>query len=101
MPLTVPAEAPSPYVHLDNRAMVVSNGNRTVLFNRNQDRWVAETLKIIHTEQRATRTQANHALGGYLSSRGVVLFAGPLDSLVTVLVSHEAFDALRAELPDA
>jgi hypothetical protein len=98
MPLTLPAEAPAPYIHLDNRALIISNGTRSVMFNRTQDRWVSETLKIIDDEKRATRSQSHHVLGGYVTDAGVLIYAGLDSDLLSVQITQEAFDALRGEL---
>ncbi len=98
MSLTLPAEAPAPYIHLDNRVLVISSGIRAMTFNRNQDRWVSETLKIIADEKRATRTQSHHVLGGFVDDDGVVLYAGLDSDLLSVHLSQAAFDSLRAEL---
>jgi len=98
MILTLPAGRPSPFVHADNRALIVSNGLRGVVLNRAQGRWIAETLGTIAEEGRATRTQQNHALGGFTADGGaVVLFAGTLDDLVAIELSADAFASLRAE----
>ena len=42
MTLTLPAETAAPYVYVDNRALVISNGQHGVIFNRTQGRWLAE-----------------------------------------------------------
>ena len=54
MTLTLQAEFAEPYVYLDNRALVLSNGPHGLIFHRAQGRWLAETLTIIAEEQRAT-----------------------------------------------
>ena len=99
MTLMLPAESAAPYVYVDNRALVLSNGQHGVIFNRTQGRWLAEGLTIIADEHRATRTSQNHLFGGFMESGGaVVLFAGTHDDVVSVELSGEAFAALRAEL---
>jgi hypothetical protein len=101
MTLTLPAETPAPYVYLDNRAMVLSNGASGVLFNRTQGRWLAEGLAIIADERRSARISQHHVFGGFVEDGGaVVLFAGTLDDLISVRLSSEAFAALRTELGD-
>jgi hypothetical protein len=99
MTLTLPAETPAPYVYVDNRAFVMSNGQGGVLFNRTQGRWLAEGLSIIAAERRSSRMSQHHVFGGYMEDGGgVVLFAGTHDDVVSVRLSGEAFAALRAEL---
>jgi hypothetical protein len=99
MTLTLPAETPAPYVYVDNRAFVLSNGQGGVLFNRTQGRWLAEGLAIIADERRSSRMSQNHVFGGFMEEGGgVVLFAGTHDDIVSVRLSGEAFAALRAEL---
>jgi hypothetical protein len=61
-------------------------------------RFAAETLDLIATEQRATRHQHDHILGGYADGDGVVLFGGLRDDLVSVRLSSAAFDELRRGL---
>jgi hypothetical protein len=98
MTLTLPVAQPAAYVHADNRALVLSNGQRTLLFNRAQGRWIGEALAIIEEERRATRIQQHHVFGGFVEEAGtVVLFAGLQDDLVSVQLSAEAFRALRSE----
>jgi hypothetical protein len=101
MTLTLPAETPAPYVYVDNRAFVLSNGQNGVLFNRTQGRWLAEGLAIIADERRSARMSQQHVFGGFMEESGaVVLFAGTHDDVVSVRLSGEAFAALRAELGD-
>jgi hypothetical protein len=99
MTLTLPAETAAPYVYVDNRALVISNGQHGVIFNRNQGRWLAEGLGIIADERRASRILQHRLFGGWMEDDGaVVLFAGTHDDMVSVRLSPEAFRALRAEL---
>ncbi len=99
MTLTLDAERPDPHVHLDNRALFVSDGARTVMFSLAQTRWLAETLDILAQEGRATRSQQHHVFGGFRApDRRVVLYAGAQEDLVTVRVSGQAFDELRMAL---
>ena len=101
MPLTLKVSSPSAYVHVDNRALVLCNGQRAVLINRAMGRWVHEALEIIAEERRATRTQQNHAFGGFVADSGaVVLFAGVHDDLVSVELSPASFESLRQEFAD-
>lgn len=64
---TFTASPSEPFVHLDERAVVFSDGRRVVQFERARRRWVHETLEILLTEGRATRTHGVHTLGGFLS----------------------------------
>ena len=99
MTLSLAAETAGPYVYVDNRAFVLSDGRRGVLFNRAHARWLGETLAIVADEGRATRLQQQHVFGGFAAASGAtVLFAGTFDDLVTVRLSGEAFASLRAEL---
>jgi hypothetical protein len=99
MTLTLPAETAAPYVYVDNRALVISNGQHGVIFNRTQGRWLAEGLTIIADERRATRMLQHRIFGGYIEDGGaVVLFAGTHDDVVSVRLSGTAFAALRDEL---
>jgi hypothetical protein len=101
MTLTLPADTPAPYVYVDNRAFVLSNGRNGVLFNRTQGRWLAEGLAIIADERRSSRMSQHHVFGGFMDDvGGVTLFAGTHDDVVSVQLSGEAFAALRAELGD-
>jgi hypothetical protein len=93
--LTVAASAPEPYVHLDNRGLVISNGPRCVMVPAASFRFAAETFDVIAAEHRATRNQHDHILGGYLSGDEVVLFGGLRNDLVSVSLPRAAFDELR------
>jgi hypothetical protein len=99
MTLHLPAERPPGYVYADNRAVVICNGLRAVLFNRVQGRWLRDTLEALAEERRATRMQQHHVFGGFMESSGeVVLFAGTTDDLVSVRITATAFAQLRTEL---
>ena len=99
MTLMLPAESAAPYVYVDNRALVLSNGQHGVTFNRTQGRWLAEGLQIIADERRATRMLQHRLFGGYMEDGGaVVLFAGTHDDVVSVRLESESFSALRTEL---
>ena len=99
MTLTLDAERANPHVHLDNRALFLSDGARTVMFSLAQTRWLAETLDILATEGRATRSQQHHVLGGFRAADGhFVLYAGAQEDLVTLRVTAEAFERLRSTL---
>jgi hypothetical protein len=99
MNLTLVAERPEPHLHLDNRALFVSDGARTAMFSLSQARWLVETLDILAREGRATRSQQQHVFGGFRAPDGaVVLYAGAQEDLVTARVSAAAFDELRTTL---
>jgi hypothetical protein len=99
MTLMLPVQPPAPYVYVDNRAIVISNGMKGVLFSRALTRWLSETLEILANEKRGTRMQQQHVFGGYVGETGeVTLFAGSHDDVVSVQLSAEAFAAFQAEL---
>ena len=67
--LTVKARLPNPYIHVDNRGLILCNGARCVCVPASQLRTCAETFDIIANERRATRTQGPHLVGGYIRRR--------------------------------
>lgn len=85
-PLTVRASAPSaPYLHLDNRALIIYDGRGVVMFQHGSYPWLSETLKVLFDEQRATRQQGPNVFGGFLHEDGsATLVAGTVHHLVTV-----------------
>jgi hypothetical protein len=96
--LTLDAVVPAPYVHLDNRALLLCNGDRCMMLPAARFPWVRETFGLIATERRATRMQGDHILGGFAAGDGVVLFAGARDALVSVRLAADAFRALHEQL---
>jgi hypothetical protein len=99
MTLTLDAERPGPHVHLDNRALFLSDGARTVMFSLAQTRWLAETLDILAVDGRASRAQQHHVFGGFKTAVGaVVLYAGAQEDLVAVQVTGDAFEQPRSTL---
>ena len=96
--MTVQARMPNPYLHVDNRGLILCNGPRCVCVPQSQLRTCAETFEIIATEKRATRTQGQHLIGGYVDGGYVVIYAGTLDDLVSVTVTSAEFDAVRTAL---
>ena len=96
-PLTVPARAPQPYLHLDNRGFVMFDGNRCVIFAGNTLGWVRETIELLIEEKRATRHRGDHFFGGMVADDGqsATLYGGPADGLVTLDVSVDALGAVR------
>jgi hypothetical protein len=95
---TVQGRSPSPYVHVDNRGLILCNGPRCVCVPGSQLRNCAETFEIIAEEGRATRTSGPHLVGGYVDNADVILYAGTTDDLVSVSVTRGDFDALREAL---
>src|SRR5215208_6798799 len=93
--LTVTARLSAPYVHADNRGMVLCNGPQCVFIAASQLRQCAETFGIIESEGRATRSQAQHVVGGYKLDGQVVLYAGTQDSLLSVTISDADFTSVR------
>lgn len=96
--LTVQARLPNPYVHVDNRGLILCNGPRCVSVPASQLRTCAETFDIIASEKRATRSQGPHMVGGYIEGGYVVLYAGTQDDLVSVSLNSSEFNALREAL---
>lgn len=98
-PLTVPAVVPQPYLHLDNRAMVINDGQACVLFQQNAFPWVSETLRVLVDERRATRQQGPQVLGGFLNEDGsATLYAGTVHHVITVVLGAADLEHLRAKL---
>jgi hypothetical protein len=96
--LTLAALTPEPYVHLDNRGMVLCNGPRCVMISAGRYPWVAETLSLIAAERRATRTQGDHVLGGFQGDDAVMPYAGFREDLISVGLAPAAFATLREAL---
>lgn len=98
-PLTVPAVAPSPYLHLDNRALVIHDGQACVLFQHGAFPWVEETLRVLVEEKRATRQQGPQVLGGFTGEDGsATLYAGTVHHVITVTVAAAELERIRAKL---
>jgi hypothetical protein len=70
-----PASASTPFVHVDERALVVCDGTSTVMFEQARRRWAAETLRVLLEEGRATRTQGDRTLGGFRTGDQITLYA--------------------------
>lgn len=99
-PITVAAQAVAPYLHLDNRGLVIYDGRRAVMFAAATLGWVAETIDILLAERRATRTHRDHVLGGFVEEDGTfaTLYAGPADDLATLRVDTETLAMLGQRL---
>jgi hypothetical protein len=93
--ITVSAELPAPYIHADNRGLVLCNGPQCVFIAASQLRFCAETFAIIAEEGRATRSQATHVVGGYKDGGRVVVYAGTQDLLLSVTVGEADFASVR------
>jgi hypothetical protein len=93
--VTVSARLPAPYVHADNRGLVLCNGPQCVYIAASQLRQCAETFEILAAEGRATRGQGPHVVGGYRTGGDVVLYAGTQDDLLSVTLSETDFNVLR------
>ncbi len=92
--LTLAALRPEPYIHLDNRGMVLCNGPRCVMIPAGRFPWVADTLALLGEEDRATRTQGDHVLGGYATEDAIVVYAGYREDLISVGLAPAAFRIL-------
>lgn len=99
-PLTLGARAADPYLHLDNRGLVVFDGYRCLMFPANTLPWVRETLELLLDEKRATRRQGDHYLGGFVAEDGsaATVYAGPVDDLATLRIDVDALTELRDKL---
>jgi hypothetical protein len=98
-PLTLPAQTPEPYLHVDNRTLVIFDGRSCVLFQHGAFPWVAETLRVLVDERRATRQQGPQILGGFLAADGAAtLYAGTVHHVVTVTVGASELESLREKL---
>ncbi|MBE2319979.1 hypothetical protein DVA67_028705 [Solirubrobacter sp. CPCC 204708] len=93
--ITVRAQQPAPYIHADNRGLVLCNGPQCAFVPASQLRFAAETFAIIAEEGRATRSQATHVVGGYRDGGEVTLYVGTQDQLLSVTVSEADFNAVR------
>ncbi|MEA2228704.1 MAG: hypothetical protein QOF04_2334 [Solirubrobacteraceae bacterium] len=96
--LTIAAHRPDPYVHLDNRGLMICNGLACALLPAANLRWAAETFDLVADERRATRAQGNHVVGGFVNDDSIVVFAGTRDDIISVGLSRTGFDELRRSL---
>jgi hypothetical protein len=99
-PLTISARTVDPYVHVDNRGLVIFDGLRCVMFPGATLGWVAETIQILTDEKRATRRQGDHILGGFVAEDGATatLYGGRTDDLATLQLDLESLSQLHAQL---
>ena len=99
LPMTIAVSASAPYVHLDNRALVLHDGRSCVMFSGSAFPWIAETLRVLHDERRATRQQGPSVFGGFLHDDGAAtLYAGSVHHLITCDVAADDLEALRTRL---
>jgi hypothetical protein len=96
---TVRAATAGPYVHVDERALVLSDGGQTVVFESARLRWAFQTLDILADEGRATRSQHDHTFGGFGDDSGVVLYAATGHGAVSLRLERADLEALRRALP--
>jgi hypothetical protein len=99
-PFTVPGQVVDPYVHLDNRGLVMFDGRRCAMFPVATLNWVAETFQILADEKRATRRQGDHILGGFVAEDGVhaTIYGGLTDNLATLQVTVDSLRALHGQI---
>jgi hypothetical protein len=99
-PLTVTGRPTEPYLHIDNRGLVVFDGNRGVVFAGALMGWVRETIELLLDEKRATRHRGDHYLGGWVDEAAgtATVYAGPADGLVSLQLSLHTLAELRARL---
>ena len=55
-PLHVASTVPEPYVHLDNRSLVLHDGRHCVMYANSAFPWVAETIRVLLDELRTDWT---------------------------------------------
>lgn len=98
-PLQLATTAPDPYIHVDNRALILHDGRSCVMYGRASFPWLAEALRVLLEERRATRQQSAQVFGGFLQDDGrATLYAGSVHHLVTTTLSAEDLITLHARL---
>jgi hypothetical protein len=94
---TFTAQPAAPFLHLDNRALVMSNGAESTMFAGNALPFVAESLEILAGEGRATRRHGAAVFGGFrLEDGSFTLFGGGADRLLSLCIDARTFADLRA-----
>jgi hypothetical protein len=98
--ITVSAAPVGPYLHADNRGLVVFDGRRCILIPATTLPWVAETVGVLLDEKRATRHHGTINFGGSIDEGGqtATVYAGPADNMATLQVTVEALGQLRDAL---
>lgn len=96
-PITIAARSVEPYVHADNRGLVVFDGRRCVVVPAQTLPWVAETLGILLDEKRATRHHGAINMGGWVAEDGqtATLYLGPAEDMATLQVGVDALAQIR------
>jgi hypothetical protein len=99
-PINVPARSVEPYLHADNRGLVVFDGRRCVVLPAQTLPWVAETIGILLEEKRATRHHGTVNCGGFIDDNGqsATLYVGPAEDMATLRVSVDSVAQLRDAL---
>jgi hypothetical protein len=98
-PLTIAASTPAPYVHVDNRALVLHDGRTCVVYNHATFAWISETLRVLVEEGRATRQQGTQVFGGFVhDGDAATLYAGTAYGLITCDVTLAGLRELHAKL---
>jgi hypothetical protein len=98
-PLHLTSSVPDPYIHVDNRALVLHDGRGCVMYGRSSFPWLAETLRVLLEERRATRQQSSQVFGGFLHDDGrATLYAGTVHHLVTTTLSGGDLTTLHTRL---
>lgn len=98
-PLQLTTTVPGPYVHVDNRALVLHDGRHCVMYGRSSFPWLAETLRVLLEERRATRQQSAQVFGGFLYDDGrATLYAGTVHHLLTTTLAAEDLTTLHTRL---
>jgi hypothetical protein len=97
-PLHVASTVPEPYVHLDNRSLVLHDGRHCVMYASSAFPWVAETIRVLLEEQRATRQQGQNVFGGFVHGEHATIYAGSVNQLATTTLALTDLELLRARL---
>ena len=99
-PLDITVRPVEPYLHLDNRGLVVFDGRRAVLLAGPAMVFAADTIDVLLSEKRATRKQGDSVFGGFLAEDGqsATIFVGPADDLATLRTDTEALRLLAERL---
>jgi hypothetical protein len=101
---TLSATTPGPFVHFDNRGLVLSSEGRCAAFiGPALVQWAADTFDIVADEGRATRFQHERVLGGFRLAPGepVVVFGGERAQLISLQLGAAEFERLRDALREA
>jgi hypothetical protein len=99
-PMTVAGRSPEPYLHLDNRGLVLFDGAKCVMFAGAMLGWVRETFDLLLDEKRATRHRGDLYLGGMVDdeSQTVTLYGGPAEGMATLELGVDTLGAVRDRL---